>query len=148
MDGVRSETELRAVTGTLQAVAHKLENQRVRWFTDNQNVVRIIQVGSRKENLQVEALEIFNLAKRHNIILEPEWIPREENWTADYLSRIIDYDDWGLSYKAFSIVDSRWGPHTVDRFASSHNTKVSRFNSRYLDKDTEAVYRWIHSQLV
>lgn len=54
--------EIRAVTGTLESIAHKLSNQRVRWFTDNQNVARIIQVGSRKELLQLEALNIFELA--------------------------------------------------------------------------------------
>ena len=30
-------------------------------------------------------------------MLEPEWIPRDHNQIADYLSRIVDYDDWGLS---------------------------------------------------
>ena len=51
----------------------------------------IIQVGSKKEELQKEALTIL---VARNIMLEPEWIPRE---IADYLSRIVDYDDWGLS---------------------------------------------------
>ena len=68
-------------------------NHRIRWFTDNQNVVRIIQVGSGKENLQAEALRIFELTVRYSIRLEPEWIPREQNQTADYISRIIDYDN-------------------------------------------------------
>ena len=35
--------------------AHKLSNLRVRWFTDNQNVVCILQVGSAKSHIQVEA---------------------------------------------------------------------------------------------
>jgi hypothetical protein len=54
--------ELKAVALSLQAVAHKLSNNRIRWFSDNQNVIRIIQVGSRKEELQKEALAIFKLA--------------------------------------------------------------------------------------
>lgn len=129
--------ELRAVSESLEAVAQKLTNLRVRWFTDNQNVVRIIQVGSRILKLQQEALNIFRLTVKHNILLEPEWIP--ENKLADQLSRVIDYDDWGLSYHMFSFVEARWGPHSVDRFASGHNAKLSRFNSRYLVKDSEAV---------
>ena len=32
----------------------------------------------------------------HGISIEPEWVPREENQLAAYLSRIVDYDDWGL----------------------------------------------------
>lgn len=37
------------------------------------------------------------------------------------------------------MVDNEWGPHTVDRFASEHNAKLARCNSRYLAKGTEAV---------
>ena len=131
--------EIEAVARTLCAVACKLSNQRVRWFSDNQNVVRIIQVGSRKQNLQSIALEILKLAMKHNIKLEPEWVPREANVLADYLSRIIDYDDWGLAQDVFSILDCRWGPHTIDRFANKHNTKLERFNSRFWEEGTEAV---------
>ena len=131
--------ELTAVLRVLSSIACKLHNTRVRWFTDNQNVVHIIQVGSRKEQLQALALEIFQLAVQHNIHLEPEWIPRELNQQADYLSRIIDYDDWRLNPKVFAVLDSLWGPHTVDRFADSTNTQLQRFNSRYWSPGTEAV---------
>ena len=131
--------ELKAVSESLDAVAHKLANQRVRWFSDNQNVIRIIQTGSRKPKLQSEALKIFSTAAKHNIVMEPKWIPRDENGLADYLSRIIDYDDWGLNQEIFAHIDELWGPHSVDRFASKHNTKLVRFNSRFWVKGTEAV---------
>ena len=116
VEGNESSTwrELRAVTKSLEAVAQYLANHRVRWFTDNQNVVRIIQVGSRKQKLQAEALSIFKTAVKYNISLEPEWIPREENEVADYISRIIDHDDWGLGQAIFDAIDKLWGPHTVD----------------------------------
>ena len=32
-----------------------------------------------------------------NISLEVEWIPRTENKRADYISRIVDADDWAVS---------------------------------------------------
>ena len=32
----------------------------------------------------------------HHVRIEPEWIPREANQQADFISRIIDYDDWSL----------------------------------------------------
>ena len=60
----------------------------VRWFTDNHNVVRILQVGSWQENLQAIALDIFFLTIHNQVHLEPEWIPRELNKQVDYLSRI------------------------------------------------------------
>ena len=90
----------------------------IRWFSDNQNVVRIIKIGSRQPQLQEIALRIFTLSVNSHIHLQPEWIPRELNEQADYLSRIIDLDDWMLNPYIFSQQDAIWGPHTVDRFAS------------------------------
>ena len=40
--------ELKAVHIVLQALAPKLQNERLRWLTDNQNVVRIVLHGSKK----------------------------------------------------------------------------------------------------
>ena len=131
--------EIRAVRQVLEALESKLANQRVRWFTDNQNVVRILQVGSRKPDLQGEALAIFSISLSQHIHLEPEWIPRKNNELADYLSRIVDYDDWSLSRGTFRELDKVWGPHTVDRFASHYNTQLPRFNSRFWNPGSEAV---------
>jgi hypothetical protein len=49
------------------------------------------------------------------------WIPRSENDRADYLSIICNHDDWGISDVIFELVESLWGPHEVDWFASDHN---------------------------
>jgi len=50
----RSSTwrELRAVRVVLESLIQKLKNQRMCWFFDNQNVVRIIQNGSKKQDFQ------------------------------------------------------------------------------------------------
>ena len=85
--------ELVAVHRVLEAIARRQRNCRVRWFTDNQNVARLLLVGSRKEHLQLEVLKVFSLCVSHGIHLEPEWIPRKENELADYVSRIVDSDD-------------------------------------------------------
>ena len=84
-------------------------------------------------------LELFKLAIDHQICLEPEWVPRELNEQADYLSRIIDFDDWFLNLDIFAELDMAWGPHTVDRFADCNNCQVLRFNSKYWNPGTEAV---------
>ena len=47
--------ELHAVKMVLGSLAHLLHNQRVRWFSDNRNMVRIIEIGSRNPKLQEEA---------------------------------------------------------------------------------------------
>ena len=44
-----------AVSRVLDSIAPKLRNARVRWFSDRQNVVHILQVGSRKPHLQARA---------------------------------------------------------------------------------------------
>ena len=79
--------ELRAVSDVLEAFAPKLSQCQVKWFTDNQSVVHIIQVGSAKDHLQCLAIKIFKTAFSHSIRLEPEWVPRDSNVLADYLSR-------------------------------------------------------------
>ena len=131
--------ELRAVKVVLESFQTKLRNERVRWFTDNQNVVRIVQHGSSKPALQAEALGIFSLCVNNYIRIEPEWIPREQNELADYYSRLVDYDDWMLNPVVFAWLDNLWGPHTIDRFANSWNTQLERFNSRFWAPGSEAV---------
>lgn len=131
--------ELRAVELTLQSLVSDLSGHRVKWFTDNQNVAHILLVGSRKPELQAGVFRIFCMCFCNAIVLEPQWVPREDNVIADELSRIIDLDDWQLNPVVFSIVDDRWGPHSVDRFAADYNTQLSRFNSRYAVPGCEAV---------
>ena len=131
--------ELKAVRLVLESLVSKLANERVRWFTDNQNVCRIIMCGSRRPNLQEEAIAIFSISVANHIRIEPEWIPCDENHFADYLSRIVDYDDWCIDSNIFQYLDQRWGPHTIDRFASYYNTQLPRFNSRFWNPGTEAV---------
>ncbi len=99
-----------AVWRVIFSVASKLANTRVRWFTDNQNVARILQVGSRKPQLHAIALKVFALSVHFQIRLELEWIPRELNERADYLSRIIDYDDWLIKPVSVCTVRCRMGP--------------------------------------
>ena len=125
--------------GILEAFAAKLRNERVRWYTDNQNVARIIVTGSKNPSLQQETLAIFSKSVANSIRIEPEWIPCAENKLADYVSRIVNYDDWSLDYTIFKQLDNRWGPHTIDRFASHYNAQLPRFNSRFWNPGTEAV---------
>ena len=51
--------ELRVVRLVLESLVTKLSNERVRWFTDNQNVAQILSVGSKSAALQKGAFVIF-----------------------------------------------------------------------------------------
>ena len=123
----------------LESLIPKLKNERIRWFSDNQNVVRILDIGSKNSSLQEEALAVFYMAACNFICIEPEWIPHKHNEQADYLSRIQDKDDWAVKARVFQTLNQLWGPYTIDRFADHLNTKLPRFNSRYWCPGTEAV---------
>ena len=141
-DEVRLSSTLReskAVWLVLESVGDELRSSRVRWFTDSQNVVRVLEVGSRKHDLQEEVVKVFNLFVQYEIHLEPSWIPSEQNKYADYLSHIVDHDDWKLNANVFVALDGMHGPHTVDRFASFYNNLVSCFNSHFWNPGSEAV---------
>ena len=131
--------ELKAVAMTLRSFADRLKGHAVKWFSDNQNVVRIVQRGSRKPHLQDGAMSIFELCFSAGIKLEMEWIPRDANELADYASRIREHDDWKLDPVLFVILDAAWGPHSIDCFASEHNTQLIRFHSHFWCPGTEAV---------
>ncbi|VDI83635.1 Hypothetical predicted protein [Mytilus galloprovincialis] len=92
-----------------------------------------------KEKLQDIAISIFSICLQKGISINIQWIPRGENSKADYISKIIDYEDWGVSEFFYSFINDLLGPCTVDRFASSRNTKLERFNSLFWNVNTEAV---------
>jgi hypothetical protein len=54
-----------------------------------------------------------------------------ENDKTDFLSCIVDYDDWNISEYIYHIIEFNWGPHEVVWFASDHNFKLKDFYSRY-----------------
>ena len=85
--------ELKAIHNVLLSFAAKLQGHKIKWFTDNQAAQSIVTNGSRRLHLQDGALSIFELYMRFSIRLKMEWIPRGENEQADFISRIIDFDD-------------------------------------------------------
>lgn len=98
-----------------------------------------MQYGSSKSHLEELAVQIFDFCFASHIEIRIEWLPRTENQKADYLSKIVGPDDWALGRKYFQVLDQRWGPHTIDRFASDYNRQLDRFNSRCWNPGTEAV---------
>ena len=48
------------------------------------------------------ARRIFDIFIRSGIHLEVQWIPRTSNQQADYISRLIDTDDWQITEEFFS----------------------------------------------
>ncbi|XP_071126919.1 uncharacterized protein [Mytilus edulis] len=131
--------EMRAIEQALLSFSTLFMGKSLKWFTDNQNCVRIVQAGSIKEDLQNLAYSIFCICKEHNILIELQWIPRTLNSKADYISKMSDHEDWQISNEFFEFLESLWGPFTVDRFASVMNNKTKRFNSLFWNPNAEAV---------
>ena len=113
--------EILAVRKVLQSFAPTLAGLCVKWYTDNQNVARIIDFGSRESGLQSDAKRIFEICVHHGISIEAEWVPSSRNEQSDYLSRIVDFDDWSVDPHIFRFLDLKWEPHSIDRFADEHS---------------------------
>lgn len=108
-------------------------------FSDNQNVVRIVHNGSSVGYLRRIAVDIFSFCMSNNVSFQAQWIPSAENQLVDYLSRIVDPDDWSLSPKLFRLIVDKWGPFHVDRMTSYHNSHLPWFNSKLWCPGSEAV---------
>ena len=50
---------------------------------------------------------------------------------ADALSRLQSQHEWELNLNLYHYLDTVWGPHIIDRFATIKTTKCKRYNNRY-----------------
>ena len=96
--------ELAAIYFALQSFCPLLKNSSVKWFTDNQAAARIVESGSMRKDLHFLCLKVFQTCLLHKISLEIQWIPRSEVQRADYISRLIDTDDWQISTQFLSFL--------------------------------------------
>ena len=131
--------ELLAVSLSMKAFVESLKAQTVTWFTENQNVVRIVNSGSKTPALQELAMDIHRTCLLNAINIDMQWIPRDLNGVADDISKFVDYDDYMINDTVFNALDGLWGPHTCDRFACSYNAKVQCFNSRFYQPGSSGV---------
>lgn len=102
-------------------------------------MAKIVQVGSMNFNLHKLAFDIFSFCFKFGIDLDIQWVPRSLNDEADYLSKIVDYDDWEIVPETFNRLNDLWGPYTLDCFATSYNKKVHKFFSKFWNPGTSGV---------
>jgi len=129
--------------------SHKtlLSNSVVKWYSDNQNVEKVIARGSMKQVLQELAVQIFQFCAENNIQIDFVWIPRTENTKADAISKFVDFDDWGVSERISNFCQRRWGNCSLDAFANGQNSKNVRFYSKFWCPNTLGVdafaFSWV-----
>ena len=122
--------ETLALSSVLASFLSFTENRNVLALVDSQNLRDIwYGGGSRTEKIHTEIIRLYKWCEEHNINLRVEWIPRDHNDLADYLSKWVDYDDWAIRHEIFLRICNRWGEADVDLFASHTNTRRSKFFS-------------------
>jgi hypothetical protein len=138
--------ELKTVANNIQSLKNDLSGTFVKIYTDNKNVVSIVNKGSMNPELQDITLHILHMCISNNIVLEMEWIPRDDNSYVDYLSKLFVFDDWGVCKNVFDYFNLLWGPYTCDRFADNNNRKVTLFDPKYSTPESSGVdafaYDW------
>jgi len=141
----------------LTAVGHLLTGGHHRFIMDNMGCVFIlgglvpasavagrqwgesVSGGSRVHELQRLATQILDIQSDRGFTLLFEWRPRELNILADYLSHMAEkrHHHYRLRRALFAELDCEWGPHTIDRFATTENRQVRRFCSHYFQPEAE-----------
>ena len=132
--------ELKAVRLAVESFLPHLAGRNVLLHEDNQAVCHVLTgLTSRSPVMMEELRRLWFLLDTNGIALRARYIRSAANVWADRLSRHLDSDDWQLDPLLFAELDSRFGPHSIDRFASALNTLLPRYNAGWLDPTCEAV---------
>ena len=105
----------------LMSLKHRLENHRVDLFVDNQAVISSWEKGGGKcSDLNSVLKSIFRVCQTGNIDLHMFYINTKLN-PADFESRVVNLSDSTLSANTWRVVESKFGPHTIDLMATDSN---------------------------
>ena len=131
--------ELKAVLLSLKENLATIKGKKVVVHSDNTTTISQINRQSSPRHLHLLKLSkaIWNLCLQHRIKLRAEYIPGEENSTADSLSRVNWDHEWELSDQIFQTIQRSMGPLSIDLFASKKNRKLPNYYSRF--PETEAL---------
>ena len=84
-----------------------------------------------KFQLHQLAYKIFSHSFQHNIDLHVQWIPRDLNVQADFVSKIKDCDDLQLTSDIFLLWNASGVLILLHCFASYYNAKTSHFSLEF-----------------
>jgi len=144
-----TELELEAVFRSVQSFLPHLRHRHVLLREDNMGVVGMLaHYSTRSPSIMRRLRQLWLLLDLNDIELSVQYIRSEANVWADALSRERDTEEWMLNPAVFELLETKFGPHTVDRFASMLTAQLPRYNSRWLDPTCEDVdslsldWRW------
>jgi hypothetical protein len=132
--------ELRAIRLMIESFLPQLRGRYVLLHEDNTAVVATLsKLTTRFPVMMTELRRLWHLLDVNDISIRPRYIRSAANIWADSLSRELDRDEWQLNPRIFSYLQTGWGPHSIDRFASMENARLPRFNARWRDPKSEDV---------
>ena len=132
--------ELLAVYLALLSFRDSLFGKSLEILSDNVTVVALInKLGSSDSRLDAIAQNIWSFAFKYQLMLVAHHIAGCFNVCPDALSRIPLRHEWTLHSSVFQQLESIFGPHTVDRFASLSTARLPVYNSRFRDPATSGV---------
>jgi len=135
-----TELELEAVLRTVKTFLAHLKGKHVLLREDNMGVVGMLaHYSTRSPQIMRRLRQLWLLLDLNDISLSVRYIRSEANVWADALSRERDTEEWKLNPLVFSLLQRKFGPHTVDRFASQLSAQLPRYNSRWMDPQSEGV---------
>ncbi len=125
------------LTGAARAITHfahqfQWRDKRLLIKTDNTVTLAYLnRLGGKIPNLNRVVINLHQFCKPRGITITAEYIKGVENVIADRLSREIPtmQMEWELDQTIFKEIDRRWGPITLDLFATQANRKTSRYVS-------------------
>ena len=134
----------REATATLlvmRSFSSLLQHRSVLARTDNSaNMANINKGGGPSEELTSVVHRIWDLCSDRSIALRATYRPGQQNQLADTLSRVHrDNSDWMLHPLLFRALEARWGPFSVDLFATRLNRQLPVYYSLQHDPEATAV---------
>ena len=132
--------EAMAVLLSLSAFKDQLAHQKVHILSDNTaTIANLNNMGGPSPELCRVAKAIWALCLELDIEISLSHIRGVLNSRSDRLSRLPVMYEWSLHPSWFHRIESRWGPHSIDRFATLANALLPKFNSRYLEPGSDGI---------
>ena len=123
--------ELMATVLSVQALKPHFEGKTLEIRTDNMTTMAYINHQGGRNRLLTEIVRpLWEWALRTKTTIFATFIAGKMNERADRLSRVQrDRSDWMLNRKIFQRINQKWGPFTMDMFATRLNAQLPRFCS-------------------
>ena len=117
-------------------------NIHVKLMMDNTTAISYINKMGGPTSLVLSSLafDLWQWCLERSITVEAHHLPGRLNIVADFESRAHpDTSDWQLDPSIFQGINNKWGPFTIDLFASRLTAQLPRFVSWKPDPEAEAV---------